>query len=160
MFFLLHLIFRFVLCFAHCINFVVSVPGKRVECTEFGFHHPKNYGSRKSFSQSFEYLFVWRWPKRNKNKIYQNQSDAKNSYQQLQGQIFTRYLVRKICVPFETLSSCKWPTFRASWATNMVFFFRIWWHSPFLSFKLWILGAGRYMGEKNTKFFKMKPKWF
>jgi len=83
-----------------------------------------------------------------KKKVYQNQSDAKNSYQQLHGQIFTRHLVQKIHVPFEMSSDWKWPTFRASGAASMVFFFHIWWHSLFLSFRLWILGARRNMGRK------------
>lgn len=79
-----HLIFRFVRCFAHCINFVISIPRKRAECTEFGFYHYKNYRSRKSFSQSWEFLFMWirqKKEKKSKKNVYQNQSDAKYSYQ-------------------------------------------------------------------------------
>lgn len=77
-----HLIFRFVCCFACCINFVIRIPRKRAECTESGFYHYKSYGSRKPFSQSCEFLFMWiRQIKKILKKNYQNQSDVKNSYQ-------------------------------------------------------------------------------
>lgn len=99
-----HLIFRFVHCSAHCINFVIGIDihRKRAECIEFGIYHYKNYGSRKSFSESCEFLFMWR-RKKKKEEVYQNRSDdlTQKIITKTAGTDFHMALVQKIHVPVE-----------------------------------------------------------